>query len=122
MQDSEVFGGRRLKNVGMPRWLLRLAGAAVFIAAMASAAQFDGPRRSYRSDISYDGRFTFVRLRWKSDLGSSRRGGFSSAWNHDYPRAEQNLSAILKELTTLDIRVDGSRILTLDDPELFKYP
>ena len=54
--------------------------------------------------------------------GFSRRGGFSSAWNHDYPRAEQHLSLILKELTALDIRTDGSLILTLDDPELFKYP
>ena len=30
--------------------------------------------------------------------------------------------SILKELTALDIRTDGSLILTLDDPELFKYP
>ncbi len=64
-----------------------------------------------------------MRLRWGSDLAaSSRRGGFSSAWNHDYPRAEQHLSRILEELTALDIRTDGSLILTLDDPELFKYP
>jgi len=70
----------------------------------------------------YDGRFTFVRLRWQSELGFSRRGGWSSAWNHDYPRAEQNLGLILQELTALDVRTDGSRILTLDDPDLFKYP
>src|SRR6188472_63167 len=105
----------------MPRWL-RLAGAVLFIAATSAAAQFDSPRQSYRRDIEYDGRFTFVRLRWKSDFGSSRRGGFSSAWDHDYPRAEQNLSSILRELTSLDIRLDGSKILTLDDPELYKYP
>ena len=29
---------------------------------------------------------------------------------------------ILKELTSLDVRSDGSRILSLDDPELCKYP
>src|SRR4030095_7023583 len=40
----------------------------------------------------------------------------------DYPRAEQNLSAIVRELTYLDIHEDGSEILTLDDPNLFKYP
>ncbi len=76
----------------------------------------------YPSNLTYDGRFTFVRLRWQSDFDFTRRGGFRSAWNHDYPRAEQNLSAIIRELTYLDIRADGSRILTLDDPELFKYP
>ena len=105
----------------MPRWL-RIASAVIFIAATAAAVQFDAPGRRHRSDLSYNGQFTFVRLRWKSDFGFSRRGGFSSAWNHDYPRAEQNLSLILRELTALDVRTDGSLILTLDDPELFKYP
>ena len=76
----------------------------------------------HRTDLAYDGRFTFVRLRWKSDFGLSRRGGFRSAWDHDFPRAEQHLSQILEELTALDIHTDGSLILTLDDPELFKYP
>ena len=58
------------------------------------AARRPGP--PHRTDLAYDGQFTFVRLRWKSDLGFSRRGGFSSAWNHDYPRAEQHLSQILQ--------------------------
>jgi hypothetical protein len=103
----------------MPRWL-RLAGGVILIAGTAAAAQFDRPARRHRTDLTYDGRFTFVRLRWKADL--ARRGGFRSAWDHDYPRAEQNLSAIIKEITALDIRTEGSLILTLDDPELFKYP
>ncbi len=105
----------------VPRWL-RIAAALIFIAATAAAVQFDAPGRPHRTDLTYDGQFTLVRLRWKSDFGSSRRGGFGSAWNHDYPRAEQNLSLILQELTTLNIRTDGSLMLTLDDPELFKYP
>jgi hypothetical protein len=102
------------------RWL-RLAAAVMFIAAVSAAAQFDAPGRPHRIDLSYDGRFTFVRLRWQSQGGYSRFG-WGSAWNHDYPRAEQNLSEILRELTALDIHTDGSRILTLDDPDLFKYP
>ena len=101
---------------------LRIAAVLICVAASAAAVQYDAPGRPQRIDIAYDGQFTFVRLRWKSDLGYSRRGGFSSAWNHDYPRAEQNLSRIIKTLTALDIRTDGSLILTLDDPELFKYP
>ena len=105
----------------MPRWL-RIAAVVTFIAATAAAVQFDAPGRRHRSDVTYNGKFTFVRLRWKSDLGFSRRGGFSSAWNHDYPRAEQNLALMLQELTALDVRTDGSLVLTLDDPELFKYP
>jgi len=99
------------------------AGFAVFLSATAAGhAQFDASVPSHRTDLAYDGRFTFVRLRWGSDLGFSRRGGFSSAWNHDYPRAERHLSLILEDLTALDIHTDGSLILPLDDPELFNYP
>jgi hypothetical protein len=47
-----------------------------------------------------------VRLRWRNDAGS--RGFWSSAWNHDYPRAEQHLSQIIRELTCLNIRVEAA--------------
>jgi hypothetical protein len=102
----------------------RLVAALVvlFGAGAAAAAQFGASSQPHRSDLRYDGRVTFVRLRWGSDLGGYRRGGFGAAWNHDWPRAERHLSLILKELTALDIHTDGSQLLTLDDPELFKYP
>ncbi|HEU4939077.1 MAG TPA: DUF4159 domain-containing protein [Vicinamibacterales bacterium] len=99
------------------------AGLAILLSATtAGGVQFGAAQQSHRGDLEYDGRFTFVRLRWGSDLGFSRRGGFGSAWNHDYPRAERHLTLILEELTALDIHTDGSLILPLDDPELFKYP
>ena len=101
---------------------LGLVGFALLLLG-APAGQRDAPSLlfdEYPPDVSYDGRFTFARLRWRSE---GRYGGFwGSAWNHDYPRAEQHLSQILRELTYLDVRLDGSRILTLDDPALFKYP
>ena len=97
------------------RRTLRLIAVAVLLATTVSA-QHD----PYRTDISYDGRFTFVRLQWKSDFGFSRRG-VSSAWNHDYPRAEQHLLKY-QGVDVFDIQTDGSRILTLDDPELFRHP
>ena len=101
------------------RWSLRLTGIALIVGTAAAAQRDAGG--FYPSDITYDGRVTFARMRWRSDAGFAR-GGFRSAWNHDYPRAEQHLSLIIKELTLVDIRTDGSRILTLDDPELFRYP
>ena len=52
---------------------------------MAAAVRLTAFSQPHRDDLTYDGRFTFVRLRWGSDFGSSRRGGFGSAWNHDYP-------------------------------------
>ena len=86
----------------------------------AVTAQYDRPAQGpYRTDLDYDGQITFVRLRWNSGFG---RGGFGAAWNHDLPRAEQHLSMIVRELSLVDMRTEGSKILMLDDPELFKYP
>ena len=110
------------------RWLwvigLVLAGATV-AAAQRPRFRGDVPERlpAFSSQVEYDGRVTFARLAWGGDGAfGGFRGRNSSAWNHDYPRAEQHLAQILRELTYLDIRTDGSRILSLDDPELFKYP
>ena len=75
--------------------MIRTAIARVSLAVVLSTTIGDSPQYEgqYRTDLDYDGRFTFVRLRWGSDFGFSRRG-FRSAWNHDYPRAEQHLSLI----------------------------
>ena len=109
----------------MPRWL-RILIATVLAAGSTAMAQRDAPALPQDSDFGdaiYDGRITFARLMWRSQGGGGRfRGGWGSAWNHDYPRAEQHLSLILRELTHVDIRTDGSKVLMLDDPELFKYP
>jgi Domain of unknown function (DUF4159) len=101
----------------------------IVLVGMLSGFSTDAPQSDartpghYSAPIRYDGRFTLVRLRWGADLPSTRgRFGLQDAWSHDYPRAEQNLSAIIRKLTYLDIHDDGNEILTLDDPDLFKYP
>ena len=106
------------------RRLLYLVLVGMLAGSSTNAPQNDVPARGhYSAPIRYDGRFTLVRLRWGADLPSPHgRFGVQYAWNHDYPRAEQNLSAIIRELTHLDIHDDGNEILMLDDPDLFKYP
>jgi hypothetical protein len=100
------------------RHVLRvLAIAGVTFTSLMSAQS--GSESWGESERVYDGRFTFTRLRWQSAGG---RGGMSNAWNHDFPRAEQNLITILNDLTLIDANPNGSLILTLDDPQLFKYP
>jgi len=103
---------------------LLLVLVAIVSGSSTSGPQSDAPPRGhYSAPVRYDGRFTLVRLRWGADLPSPHgRFGFQNAWSHDYPRAEQNLSAIIRELTYLDVHDDGNEILTLDDPDLFKYP
>lgn len=91
-------------------------------------AQAPDVDRSPSSEGSYDGRFTFVRIRFESGGRSMRRGWFGRGggplWAHDTPRAEQNFTRILKETTFVDPYDEGTsgRVLALDDPELFKYP
>ena len=73
--------------------------------------------------IPYDGAFTFVRLRWTSGTYGSRVDGRGTDfWLHEFPGAEQNLMAVLDTFTLVNGNTDGSLILTLDDPNLFKYP
>jgi hypothetical protein len=100
----------------------------VFVAGAVMIAQRGRNRRSSQLDVEvqgntpYDGRFTFVRLKYDSDFGGGFRRGGTPLWAHDYPDGEVHFSKILEELTLLNIRTDGSNILKLDDPELFNYP
>jgi len=100
----------------------------VFLAGAVTVAQRGRNRRSSQLDVEvqgntpYDGRFTFVRVRYDSGFGDGFRRGGGPLWAHDYPDGEVHFSKILEELTLLEIRTDGSNILKLDDPELFKYP
>jgi hypothetical protein len=105
----------------MRRPLPLLAAAALSVAtAVAALGAQRSTGRPTGSPAVYDGRFTFVRLRYGSGIQTGRRGMFN-AWNHDYPRAERNLALILQELTLIDVNHEA-RILALDDPELFNYP
>lgn len=72
----------------------------------------------------YDGRYHFLRVRWGGGgerFGFGRRGR-EALWAHDYPRGERNFLKILDETTFVRAQTEGSNIVTLDDPELFKYP
>ncbi len=98
------------------RWL---QVAVVLVVAVAATGRTDA-RRNPGSDAR-PGEVIVARLRWGSGGGGSRFG-FGAAWNHDYPRAEQHLSRIARELTNIDIRTDSQVIVGLDDPALFDYP
>jgi len=79
------------------------------------------------NNVTYDGTFTFVRFRYTPARigwggGGGYFGGVNYSWDHDYPRAEQHLSLILRELTMVRPNAKGTNILGADDPELFKFP
>ena len=108
-------------------WVL---GLAVSLAATRLESQEQQGRfatEPYHPNVPYDGRFTFVRIRYKPlgemDFGGFGRGGRPDPkWDHDYPKSERHFMKILAELTTLKPRLESTNILTLDDPELFKFP
>src|SRR3989442_779821 len=67
------------------------------------------------------GQFTFVRIKYETAPGGYWAGGRPS-WVHGFPIAEQNLMRIMSDLSYLNPRFNDVNVLTLDDPELFKYP
>ena len=69
----------------------------------------------------YDGRFTFVRLKYQTAPGGYWYQGLPS-WAHGYPLSEGNLMRIMNELSYLGARLDTYNVLALDDPELTHYP
>jgi len=76
--------------------------AGVLLAGGAALAQFGfarGPFHEY-PNIPYDGRFTFVRLKYTTAPGGYWYGGWP-AWGHGYPLAEQNLMRIMNEVSFL---------------------
>jgi hypothetical protein len=102
-----------------------VVATAVVLTAASALAQFGfggGRGRFYvRPNISYDGKFTFVRVKYQTAPGGYWYSGWPS-WGHGYPLSEQNLMNIMKSVSYLDAHVDEINTLTLDDPEIYKYP
>jgi hypothetical protein len=104
-------------------WSMRVlvAAAVVVLIAGVAQAQFRRGTIGLRKNISYDGRFTFVRLNYTTAPGGYFYRG-EPAWAHGYPLAEQNLMAIMNEVSLLAPHVQEINSLRLDDPELCRYP
>lgn len=76
------------------------------------------------SNAEYDGRFSFVRLRYgaASELAAGRFSRREPPWAHDFPRADFHFLKILGEITLMRTFVDQGNIRTLDDPDLALFP
>jgi hypothetical protein len=105
----------------------RLVLIGVFILGIVSAAvaqrQSGRYRRSGRDpvidNVPYDGRFTFVRVKYTTAPGGYWAG--QPAWSHGYPIAEGNLMKIMNDISYLG-PLEHINVLTLDDPQFSKYP
>ncbi len=86
---------------------------AVVLALVLTAAHAGSQRRRpwVEPNAAYDGRYTFVRLRYDGHPG----------WSYDYPAMERNFMTILHDLSTVRPHVRESNVFDMDDPDLFKY-
>lgn len=74
---------------------------------------FGGGISAVEPNVPYDGRYTFVRLRYQN-YGAA-------GWAFDYPAMERNFMTILNDLSTVKPHVGRSNVHDMDDPELAKY-
>ncbi len=77
---------------------------------------------SFATPADFDGGFQFCRIMFRSDANGDGNG-----WNVDWPRADENLSIRLSELTRAPVSMDEARqpkhlLLRLTDTELFRCP
>src|SRR5712692_4182129 len=100
--------------------VVMLAGVGTALAQRQSGRGYGGGSNApIAPNLRYDGRFTFLRLRYGPPIAyQSQR----VRWSHDYPEGEVNMMKILNEISYLAPHIEQSNILPLDDPELFKYP
>jgi len=121
----------------IPYRLLLACGAVIALplAALSAPQNIGGrmsPEEIAAANTPYDGRFTFVRVKFTASTESGtyyggrtrgRRGrGVDYKWDHDYPRAETHLAKILEGLTLIDPAVEGGNIILQGEPDLFRYP
>ena len=99
----------------------RLRRLTLAAGVLAAAPMLAGQSRVSPEPASR-GEFVFTRIRYGSGLnGFGFRGGGES-WNHDYPRADEHLSLLLSEITTMMVGLRRTNVFRLDDEELFRHP
>ena len=80
------------------RPVLLVAGLLLVLLPLAAAAQRPGffGRSAQYENVPYDGRFTFVRVNYRTAPGGFWYRG-QPAWSHGYPTSERNLMSIMSE-------------------------
>ncbi|MBI4887529.1 MAG: DUF4159 domain-containing protein [Acidobacteria bacterium] len=94
----------------------------VLVLPLAAGGQgsFRRPSRQAVATVDYNSHFAFTRIRYGASLARGFYGG--GGWEHDYPTADKNFSAILDYISNTRVRLDGTNILDLDDPRIFENP
>jgi hypothetical protein len=114
--------------VARPAYALLVAASIALLGSLVPNAAAQGRRGQYSRPAEwatmgdFDGTFQFCRVVFRSD-----RNGDGGNWGVDYPRADQNLSIRLSELTKTPVGLDANGtpkhlLIRLTDPTLFRCP
>jgi hypothetical protein len=100
--------------------LVALAFAGATVAGQRGGSGYYGVRRPTAD--TFKGDFTFCRLAFRAGYG-----GYGGGWGVDYPRADENLSIRLSELSDAAVNFDKHGtpnyvVIQATEPELFKCP
>ena len=98
----------------MTRRIYALLGTVAVVAPLLAQGFGGRGRLRLEPNVPYDGRFTFVRLRYPEVR--------SAGWSYDYPAMERNFMKVVNEITTVGPWVKGSNIHNMDDPNLHRFP
>jgi len=107
----------------MLRTVLLVAALAATATVEAQFRQFGRGRSAARYAVAddFDGRFQFCRIVFRN-----APTGDGGGWSVDYPRADENVSIRLSELTKTTVSTDGvgpkHALVRLNDPLLFSCP
>lgn len=96
----------------------------VLVLPLVATGQGRRQSRQAAATVEYNSHFVFTRIRYGAG-GSLARGFFGGGgggWEHDYPTADRNFSAIVDYISNVRVRLDGSNILDLDDDRIFENP
>lgn len=117
------FSVRVLVRFARSLFAVRVLLTLAVVLGLSTFAYTQGRRASSATKqvMPYDGTLTFTRIAY----GSGGLAGFGfggAAWSHDYPAADRNVSAIIDYITHARVQLNGTNVLTLDDPEIFENP
>jgi hypothetical protein len=117
MQFWSVPRGRRARMAVVAVALVAITAA---VEAQRFGRRFGGPRFAVAED--FDGSFQFCRVVFRTI-----QGGDGGDWSVDWPRADENLSIRLSELTKTPVSMDAGGnpkplLVQLSDPVFFHCP
>jgi len=128
-----MITGRKVRRLTLLLTVVGVVGLGTLASAQRGFFGFGGGGEYDPPTVNtkYDGRFTFVRLKYEVAQGgyyyrcpSCPRNlpSWGHGWENGRYRSEDNLVKIMESITAVHPRVDATNVFSIDDPDLFNFP